>query len=44
MSEKAQGSRTGEFPHLPLHIILLIYVAVTLYPLLWVFTIAFSGQ
>ncbi len=37
-------SRTGEFPHLPLHVILLIYVVVTLYPLLWVFTIGFSGQ
>jgi arabinogalactan oligomer/maltooligosaccharide transport system permease protein len=41
MSER---SRTGEVPHLPLHVILLIYVVVTLYPLLWVFTIAFSGQ
>jgi arabinogalactan oligomer/maltooligosaccharide transport system permease protein len=37
-------SRTGEFPHLPMHVILLIYVAVTLYPLLWVFSIGFSGQ
>ena len=37
-------SRTGEFPHLPLHVILLIYVVVTLYPLLWVFTVGFSGQ
>ena len=37
-------SRTGEFPHLPLHVILLIYVVITLYPLLWVFTIGFSGQ
>lgn len=37
-------SRTGDFPRLPLHVILLIYVVVTLYPLLWVFTIGFSGQ
>ena len=37
-------SRTGEFPHFPLHVILLIYAAITLYPLLWVFTIGFSGQ
>jgi len=37
-------SRTGDFPHLPLHVILLIYVVVTLYPLLWVFTVGFSGQ
>jgi arabinogalactan oligomer/maltooligosaccharide transport system permease protein len=40
----SEHSRTGEFPHLPLHVILLIYVLVTLYPLFWVFTIAFSGQ
>jgi arabinogalactan oligomer/maltooligosaccharide transport system permease protein len=38
------GRRTGEFPHFPLHLILLIYVVVTLYPLLWVVTIGFSGQ
>ena len=36
--------RSQEFPHLPLHLILLVYVVVTLYPLLWVFTIGFSGQ
>jgi arabinogalactan oligomer / maltooligosaccharide transport system permease protein len=30
--------------HLPLHIILIIVTLVTLYPILWVFTIAFSGQ
>lgn len=37
-------TRTGEMSHLPLHVLLVIYVVVTLYPLLWVFTIAFSGQ
>jgi arabinogalactan oligomer / maltooligosaccharide transport system permease protein len=36
--------RTGEFPHLLLHLVLLVYVLVTLYPLAWVFTIGFSGQ
>jgi len=36
--------RGEEFPHLPLHLILLGYVVVTLYPLLWVFTIGFSGR
>ena len=36
--------RSGEVAHLPLHLILLGYVAVTLYPLLWVFTIGFSGR
>jgi arabinogalactan oligomer/maltooligosaccharide transport system permease protein len=44
MSEKTQRARTEEFPHLPMHIMLLIYVAITVYPLLWVVTIAFSGQ
>ncbi len=44
MSERATRKRTEEMPHFPLHVILLAYVAVTLYPLLWVFTIAFSGQ
>jgi len=41
MSER---SRTGELPHAPLHLFLLLMVVVTLYPILWVFTIAFSGQ
>lgn len=40
----SRGRRTGEFSHFPLHLILLIYVVVTLYPLLWVVTIGFSGQ
>jgi arabinogalactan oligomer / maltooligosaccharide transport system permease protein len=29
--------------HLPLHLFVLVMVAITLYPLLWVVTIAFSG-
>jgi arabinogalactan oligomer/maltooligosaccharide transport system permease protein len=41
----SKASRRGEeFPHLPLHLVLLAYVVVTLYPILWVFTIAFSGK
>jgi arabinogalactan oligomer/maltooligosaccharide transport system permease protein len=35
--------RSGELPHWPLHLFLLLMVAITLYPLLWVVTIAFSG-
>jgi arabinogalactan oligomer/maltooligosaccharide transport system permease protein len=38
------SQRSEEFPHLPLHLVLLAYVVVTLYPILWVFTIAFSGK
>ena len=34
---------SGEMPHWPLHLFLLLMVAITLYPLFWVLTIAFSG-
>lgn len=34
---------SGELPHWPLHLFLLLMVAITLYPLFWVLTIAFSG-
>lgn len=37
-------SRTGEVPHLPLHLFLIVFTLLTVYPILWVFTIAFSGQ
>ena len=33
-----------EVPHWPLHLIVLVMVVITVYPLLWVFTVAFSGQ
>jgi len=36
--------RTGELPHVPMHLFLLVMVVITVYPILWVFTIAFSGQ
>ena len=35
--------RREELPHWPLHLFLLLMVVITLYPLLWVLTIAFSG-
>ncbi|HYG61953.1 MAG TPA: sugar ABC transporter permease [Thermoanaerobaculia bacterium] len=35
--------RSQEISHLPLHLFLLLMVAVTVYPILWVITIAFSG-
>ncbi len=35
--------RRGEIPHAPLHAFVLLMVLVTLYPILWVLTIAFSG-
>ena len=36
--------KADEFPHWPMHVFLVLMVLVTLYPLLWVFTVAFSGQ
>lgn len=36
--------RTGEPAHLPLHLLLVLMVIVTVYPILWVFTVAFSGE
>ncbi|MEM9764929.1 MAG: sugar ABC transporter permease [Pseudomonadota bacterium] len=38
------SKRSSELPHWPLHLFLLIMVGVTVYPILWVFTVAFSGQ
>jgi arabinogalactan oligomer / maltooligosaccharide transport system permease protein len=40
----SQRKRLGEMSHAPLHVFLVLYALVTLYPLLWVGTIAFSGQ
>ena len=34
----------GEMPHWPMHVFLVLMVLVTIYPILWVFTVAFSGQ
>lgn len=36
-------SRTEEVAHWPLHLFLILFTFMTLYPILWVFTIAFSG-
>ena len=35
---------SGEPAHLPLHLFLIFFTLFTLYPILWVFTIAFSGK
>jgi arabinogalactan oligomer/maltooligosaccharide transport system permease protein len=39
-----KGTRTDEPRHLPLHIFLVIWTLVTIYPILWVVTIALSGN
>lgn len=39
-----RGNRSEEPAHLPLHLILIAVTLVTLYPIFWVFTIAFSGK
>ena len=38
-----KGSRSDEPAHWPLHVFVLVMVLVTVYPILWVLTIAFSG-
>lgn len=36
--------RTGEFPHWPMHVFLVIYTVLACYPIMWVLTVAFSGH
>jgi arabinogalactan oligomer/maltooligosaccharide transport system permease protein len=36
--------RTGDLPHWPLHMFLVIWALIAIYPILWVFTVAFSGS
>jgi arabinogalactan oligomer / maltooligosaccharide transport system permease protein len=36
--------RSGELPRLPLHLFVILMVIVTVYPILWVLAIAFSGE
>lgn len=38
------ASRREGFPHLPLHVLLVLFTLFTIYPILWVITIAFSGR
>lgn len=40
----ANRKLTGEAPHAPLHVLLVLMTLYTVYPVLWVFTIAFSGD
>jgi arabinogalactan oligomer/maltooligosaccharide transport system permease protein len=37
------GRQSGEIPHWPLHVFLILMLIVTIYPILFVITIAFSG-
>lgn len=39
-----RSRREDELPHLPLHAILIAATVVTIYPVLWVISIAFSGK
>lgn len=42
---RTKRSRLGdELPHLPIHVIVLIFLVYTVYPLLWVVSVAFSGR
>ncbi|MFL5348304.1 MAG: sugar ABC transporter permease [Hyalangium sp.] len=38
------ATRREGVPHLPLHLVLVLFTLFTLYPVLWVATIAFSGR
>jgi arabinogalactan oligomer/maltooligosaccharide transport system permease protein len=38
------ATRREGFPHLPLHLVLVLFTLFTIYPILWVVTIAFSGR
>jgi len=39
-----RSRRDQELPHLPLHLILALATLVTIYPILWVISLAFSGK
>lgn len=36
--------QTGELSHVPMHIFLVLFTFLSCYPILWVFTVAFSGK
>jgi len=36
--------KPGERSHLPLHLFLIVFTLLSCYPILWVFTVAFSGK
>ncbi|MDY7227581.1 sugar ABC transporter permease [Hyalangium rubrum] len=38
------ATRREGVPHLPLHVLLVVFTLFTIYPILWVVTIAFSGR
>jgi arabinogalactan oligomer/maltooligosaccharide transport system permease protein len=38
------GRKKGELSHVPLHLFLIVFTLLACYPILWVFTIAFSGK
>jgi len=40
----ARGRRDQELPHAPLHVLLVAATLATIYPVLWVVSIAFSGR
>jgi arabinogalactan oligomer / maltooligosaccharide transport system permease protein len=44
VTDESQGRRHDDPPHWPLHILLVFAVLYSAYPILWVLTVAFSGQ
>ena len=39
-----RSRQPGDRSHVPLHILLIVFTLVSCYPILWVFTVAFSGK
>ena len=35
---------TGDLPHFPLHVFVLLWIVIAVYPVLWVLSVAFSGS
>jgi arabinogalactan oligomer/maltooligosaccharide transport system permease protein len=40
----SQSKKIGELPHLPMHLFLIAFTVLAVYPILWVLTVAFSGE
>ena len=44
MARSKRSKSDDELPHLPIHLIVAVFLVYTVYPLLWVVSVAFSGQ
>jgi len=44
MAKRKRLGSGDELPHLPIHLIVVVFLVYTVYPLMWVVSVAFSGQ